>query len=186
MNVKTIRRDDWHRILEKEIRTEAFSWKGIPGKISLLFIKKITEPLFIRYEAGDVKIVEAGYSWIQIALEGQFYWITSMFDENGRLLEIYIDMTDGNVTDTEDPYFTDLFLDYVVHVGSDTVLELDRDELEAACRNGVISDEQYRRTAAEGDKVYRYLLNERAELEDLLRREQVRLMAALKAGNTPR
>lgn len=175
MHIKTIRRDDWHRILEKEILTEDFSRDGISGKISLLYIKEVSEPLAIDYESSSVKIVEKGYTWVQIAPEGQYYWITSMFDEKDRLLEIYIDMTDGNVTDTADPWFADLYLDYVVHIQTDTVLELDRDELDAAYRSGAISRQQYIRTLEEGRSVFRYLTENRGELETLLKQEQARL-----------
>ena len=184
MNIKTIRRDDWHRILEKEIIIQDFTWTGVPGKISLLKINKVSSPLSIDYGSEKVKIVDAGYSWIQIAPEGQFFWITSMFDEQDRLVEIYIDMTDGNVTDTEDPYFADLYLDYVVHVQGNAVMELDRDELGEAYKNGSVTRLQYERTMAEGEKVLRYLNENRQELMDLLIREQARLRRLITGDRT--
>lgn len=179
MNIKTIRRDDWHRVLEKDIIIEDFSWKGIPGKISILKINKISSPLSIDYGSEKVKIVDVGYSWIQIAPEGRFFWITSMFDEQDRLVEIYIDMTDGNVTDVDDPYFADLYLDYVVHIQGDAVMELDRDELSEAYKNGAVTRLQYERTVAEGEKVFRYLKENRQELISILIREQSRLRRLL-------
>ena len=175
MNIKTIRRDDWHRVLKKEVIIQDFSWKGIPGKISLLMINKVSSPLSIDYGSEKVRIVDVGYSWIQIALEGQFYWITSMFDEQNRLVEIYIDITDGNVTGVDDPYFADLYLDYVVRIQANTVMELDRDELSEAYKNGAVTRLQYERTLAEGEKLLRYLNEDRQELIDLLIREQARL-----------
>ena len=179
MNIKTIRRDDWYRVLEKEVIIQDFSWKGITGKISLLKINKVSSPLSIEYGSEKVKIVDAGYSWIQIALEGQFFWITSMFDEQDRLVEIYIDMTDGNVTGVDDPYFADLYLDYVVHIQGDAVMELDRDELSEAYKNGAVSRLQYERTLAEGEMIRRYLNENRQELIDLLTREQARLLRSI-------
>ena len=184
MNIKTIRRDDWHRVLEKEIIIQDFTWKGVPGKISLLKINKVSSPLSIDYGSEKVKIVDVGYSWIQIAPEGQFFWITSMFDEQDRLVEIYIDMTDGNVTDTEDPYFADLYLDYVVHVQGNAVMELDREELGEAYKNGSITRLQYERTLAEGEKVLRFLNENRQELMDLLIREQARLRRLITGDRT--
>ena len=71
MNIKTIRRDDWTQILEKEILIRDLEWKGMRGKISLLDIRKVSRPLSIDYASGKVKIVDAGYSWVQIALEMQ-------------------------------------------------------------------------------------------------------------------
>ena len=173
MNIKTIRRDDWHRILEKEVVIRDFRWKDMTGKISLMLIKKVSAPITIDYGTEKVTIADAGYSWVQAAPEGQYFWITSMFDENDRLTEIYIDMTDGNVTDTDDPYFADLYLDYAVH--GDAVEELDRDELAEAYGKGLITRAQYERTLAEGGKILTYLKENRQELKDFLIREQRRL-----------
>ena len=88
-------------------------------------------------------------------------------------------MTDGNVTDADDPYFADLYLDYVVHVRGNTVMELDRDELIQAYRSGAVTQLQYERTLTEGEKMLRYLNEERQELMDLLTREQARLRRKL-------
>ena len=175
MNIRTIRRDDWYRVLEKDVLIRDFQWKEMTGKISLLQIKKVSSPLSIDYGSDQVKIVDAGYSWVQIAMESCFFWITSMFDENNRLVEIYIDMTDGNVTDTDDPWFYDLYLDYAVHLKSDSVTELDRDELDEAYRSGAVSQLQYERTLREGDRIFRYLNENRQELKDLLIRERKKL-----------
>ena len=104
-----------------------------------------------------------------------------MFDQNDRLVEIYIDMTDGNITCTEDPYFADLYLDYVVHVQGSAVFELDRKELDEACQKGLITQEQYERTLCEGEKVFQYLQHDHTELEQLLIREQRKLKSSLKS-----
>ena len=175
MNKRTIRRDDWYRVLEKEVIIRDFRWKEMSGKISLLQINKVSSPLAIDYGTEQVKIVDVGYSWVQIAPEGQFFWITSMFDENDRLVEIYIDMTDGNVTEADDPWFSDMYLDYVVHLQADSVMELDRDELDEAYRSRLITQQQYERTLQEGSKIYQYLTDNRQELIQLLVREQRKL-----------
>ena len=36
MNIRTIRRDDWYRVLEKDVLIRDFQWKEMTGKISLL------------------------------------------------------------------------------------------------------------------------------------------------------
>ncbi len=173
MNRKTMYREDWTRILEKEVIIRDFQWKGVSGKISLLKIKKIRSPLSVDYLTEKVKIVDTGYSWVQFALEGQYYWVTSMFDEQDRLVQIYIDMTDGNVTDIDDPYFDDLYLDFVVH--GDAVLEMDRDELTNAFEKGLITKEQYERTIREGNHMLRYLRENHNELAAVLISEQRKL-----------
>ncbi len=170
MDRRTMRRDDWTRILEKDVIIRDFRWNGLPGKISLIKIKKVSGPRFVDYGTEKVKIVDEGYSWVQFALEGAYYWVTSMFDPQDRLVQIYIDITGGNITDTDDPWFEDMYLDYVVH--GDAVLEMDRDELTEAYKNGRITKEQYERTAREGDAMLVYLKENHGELADLLVREQ--------------
>ncbi len=168
-----MRRDDWTRILEKDVIIRDFQWKGLPGKISLIKIKKVSSPRYVDYGAEKVKIVDEGYSWVQFALEGAYYWVTSMFDPQDRLVQIYVDITGGNITDADDPFFEDMYLDYVVH--EDDVLELDRDELADAFENGRITKEQYDRTAREGDAMLKYLKENHSELAALLVREQRKL-----------
>lgn len=177
--VRTIRRDDWKMILEKEVIIRDFSLSGIPGKICLMKILRVSAPFTVRTAGEKVTIVDAGYSWVQIAPEGQYFWITSMFDEADRLIQIYIDITNGNVTGADDPYFTDMYLDYIVH--GDNIIELDREELTAAYDSGRITREQFERTCAEGDRVLRRLRTGHRDLADLLIREQKRL----KTGSEP-
>ena len=181
MAVKTMRRDDWRRVLEKDILMRDFAWNGLTGKCSLLKIKRVTEPLTVGCGDMRVKIVEVGYSWVQIALEGQFFWLTAMFDEQDRLLQVYIDMTDGNVTSADDPYFEDMYLDYVM--AGDRIWELDRDELDEAYEKRVITQAQYERTLAEGAKVRAYLEAHAREVSRLVEREYLRLKREMDAKN---
>lgn len=178
--IRTIRRDDWEMILEKDVIIRDFCLKGVPGKICLMKIRKVSEPFSVWSGTERVTIVDERYSWIQIAPEGQYFWITSMFDENDRLIQIYVDITDGNVTDTDDPYFKDMYLDYVVC--GDQVIELDREELTAAYKDGRIDREQYVRTLAEGERMLNYLREYRGELADILTCEQKRLMNSKNGG----
>ena len=166
MNIKTMRRDEWSRVLEKKVIIKEFAYGDFKGKISLLKILKVREPLWVGYGTKKVKIADENHSWVQIALENGFFWITAMFDENDRPFEIYIDMTDGNHTQVENPYFEDMYLDYVI--SDDMVLELDRDELDEALRDGKISQYQYERTLSEGEKLYAYLKKNKDELRGLI------------------
>lgn len=166
MNIKTMRRDEWSRVLEKKVIIKEFAYGNFEGKISLLKILKVSEPLWVGYGTKSVKIADENHSWVQIALENGFFWITAMFDENDKPFEIYIDMTDGNHTQVENPYFEDMYLDYVI--SDDMVLELDRDELEDALQCGKISWDQYERTLSEGEKLFEYLKENKEELRGLI------------------
>ena len=98
-----------------------------------------------------------------LALDGERAWFTVMFDETGKLLQIYADVTDGNEALSDNPTFEDMYLDYVVHEGS--VYELDRDELEEAYASGRISGEQYRESLAAGARIDRKLREDREAIE---------------------
>ncbi len=173
MKRRTIRRDDWRRILEKRIVIRDCVWQDLKGKSALMKILKNTEPLTVGYGDMRVKIVEKNYSWVQIALEGQFFWLTAMFDETGRLLQVYVDMTNGNVTGVGDPYFEDMYLDFVL--SGERVYELDREELDQALAERVISEDQYRRTLAEGKRVGDYLRAHARQVNEQITREYLRL-----------
>ena len=70
-------------------------------------------------------------------------------------MQIYADITDGNITDTEDPRFTDMYLDLVVY--KKEIRVLDADELEQAYRQGMISEDQYRHARKAGEELQAYL-----------------------------
>ena len=141
MNIKTMRRDEWSRILKKKVIIREFAYGNVEGKVSLLKILKVSEPLWVGYGTQKVKIADENHSWVQLALENGYFWITAMFDEKDQPFEIYIDMTDGNHTQVDNPYFEDMYLDYAI--SGDMVLELDRDELDEAFRERNISKERY-------------------------------------------
>jgi len=177
MNIKSMRRDDWSRILEKQVVIRDLEYGDFKGKVSLLKILKISSPLYVSYGERKVKIADVGHSWVQIGFENQFFWITAMFDEKDSLFEIYVDMTDGNEMNAENPCFVDMYLDYVIH--DDMVTELDRDELEDALKSGDITGAQYERTISEGEKVFFYLEANMQELKELARRQLVELKKLL-------
>ena len=176
MNIKTKRRDEWSRVLEKEVVMQEISCGGCSGKAALLKMRRVSGPLFVSYGDLSMKIADDNYSWLQIALKDQYFWITAMFDEKDELLSIYIDMTDGNQTDLDDPKFADMYLDYVVL--DDMVLELDRDELEDAYANGDITQMQLERTLSEGEKLFAGLKCDREALQAFVRRKHRELNSA--------
>lgn len=169
MNIKTMKRDEWDRVVEKKVVIQDISCGGYSGKAALLKMLKVAAPLSVSYSDLQMKITDDNYSWLQIALEDQYFWITAMFDEKDRLLSIYIDMTDGNQVDLADPRFVDMYLDYVVL--DDMVLELDRDELEDARNNGEITQAQFERTLSEGEKLFSSLKRDSRALQAFVQRQ---------------
>ena len=145
MDMRNMRRDDWHRILERDYACRACAAEGAREMESVLTIREITEPLRVNNAGQLVTIVERGYRWVQIAREGAPVWLTAMFDERGRFLQMYFDVTAGNRFDNpEDPCFRDMYLDVVV-TPEGKLLVLDQDELDEALQKGEITPEEHDR-----------------------------------------
>lgn len=154
---KDMKRSDWRRILCREYCYDECSYQDKTGIASILLLKKVTEPLTIHYEHGDVTIVNEGDTWLQIAFRDAYYWVTAMFDQNNELLQIYFDITNGNCLDNEEnPTFDDLYLDIMMEPDG-TLHLLDRDELDEALEAGEITTAQHQKALDECDKLYAML-----------------------------
>ena len=162
-DIRDMRRSDWHRILERRYTVSPCVFRGREGVVSLLEIQKVTKPLTVPYEDGEVLIADTGYSWLQLALKEQFVWATVMFDKQGDFLQAYFDITAGNFfEDMENPTFRDMYLDLVLtHDGKIHVL--DQDELEDALAKKEITVKQYQKTIEEGEKLHLFLQRNGAE-----------------------
>lgn len=177
MYIKTMRRDDWRRVLEKTYQAEDFQCGKRNGKLSLLKIRKVTAPLQVDNGPGPFTIANQDYAWVQLAFAGEFAWFTAMFDDVGNLLQVYVDMTNGNHTDADDPWFEDMYLDYALADGR--VFELDRDELDAALAQAQITRAQYDRTLAEGEKIRLLLTRHASEIQRFFTEKYNRLTASI-------
>ena len=162
MSKKDMSRSAWTRVLCKKQIVRDFARGERRGKISLLKILEIREAFRRSYEGREVVLADVGYYWLQLALEGSHSWFTVMFDEQGGLVQIYVDVTDGNDTLSDDPSFEDMYLDYVVYRGK--VRELDRDELDEAFSSGAISQAQYETALIEGARLRAFLSENAQEL----------------------
>lgn len=137
-----IRREPWDRILR---RSQIFlPTEDRPGAVSLLRFDAITAPMVREYPDGaSVAIVSEGAYWLQLGYESEPYFYTAMFDKHGEFRQVYVDITAGNVcTPPENTHFDDLFLDFVM-TSSGKVYMLDRDELDAALAENVISKDTH-------------------------------------------
>lgn len=143
MYVKDMKRTDWQRILERAYAERDFVHNGARARESLMLIKRASAPLSVQSGSEVVKVVDNGYFWLQTAVEGEFVWLTAMFDENGELLQIYFDITAGNCfDDPENPTFEDMYLDVVLTTRGEICM-LDEDELDEALAAGDITQEEY-------------------------------------------
>ena len=164
MNLRDMYRSDWTRIKEREYISRPCTLDRQPARESLILIRDITEPLTVSSAVAPVKIVEKDYSWIQIAQKDAYWWLTAMFDEEGTLLQMYFDVTAGNLfTNPENPQFRDMYLDFVLRPDG-AVVRLDEDELSEALQRGEITQSEYEQTKEAGERLYQHLLSHPQEV----------------------
>ena len=118
MSKKDMLRSAWTRVRSKKQIIREFACGEHKGKISLLKILELSGPFVRRYENREIVLADAGYYWLQLAEDRSHAWFTVMFDDQGRFIEIYVDVTDGNDALAENPTFDDMYLDYVNWTGT--------------------------------------------------------------------
>ncbi len=176
MNLRDMRRTDWTRITRRRYISRECTINGSRARESLIFLDEITAPLTVDSVGKQVKIVEKDYSWLQIAEEGAHWWLTSMFDEHGTLLQLYFDITAGNLFDnTDNPRFRDMYLDVIMNPDGDITI-LDADELSDALARGCITPDEYSQTRQACDELYRLLSSHTAEVLAYCKQAHARLM----------
>ena len=143
IKTKDMKRTAWNRLLEKTyIVRDCAPW-GHPGRESILRIHKVTAPLWVKEGYGEICIADAGHTWVQVACQGQPYWLTAMFDKDHRFLQIYFDIAEPPCFhDPDNPTFRDLYLD-VVLTSKLELVTMDREELETALETGEIDQKTY-------------------------------------------
>ena len=170
MKTKNMKRTDWRRLLEKSYVVRDCSPWGYPGRESILRIHKVSQPLWVKEGYGRICIADAGHSWVQVACQGQPYWLTAMFDREDRFLQIYFDIARPPCfDDPDDPTFEDLYLDVVLTSGLELAI-LDREELDEALKTGEIDRETYDFALAACEKLLVWLEENKQELVEYVTR----------------
>lgn len=143
IETKYLDRRGWSRITSRrdaylDLKTNDFT--GIAG---LIRMDSVTAPLDKTVAGTQIRLVDEGYSWMQIAPENENWWLTVMIDRTDGIVQYYIDVTLENIIRGRDSYFRDLFLDVAV-LPEGAVELLDRDELDEALAECVITEKEYR------------------------------------------
>lgn len=151
----------WQRVTKRRFFLESGSKDGRRYAASLMFIDEVTAPFV---NSRGMTLADAGYIWLQYALESESWWLTAAFGPDGDLLQMYFDVTDGNrFTDPDDPDFDDLYLDVVLDPDH-AVTVLDRDELDEALSMGDITKEQHEAASKECARLVSVLSSRPEEL----------------------
>lgn len=157
-------RPNWRRLLEKRFYLTDIDKQGFKGKLSIIHIDKVREPLVIEVAGKDLCLANEGFIWMQYFPESSCYAVTSMFNEKQELIQIYVDICLGNKIDSYGmPYYDDLYLDVVLTYSGEIIL-LDEDELEDALKQGEITKEQFKLAYGEAEKIIQYIKNNKQEV----------------------
>jgi len=113
--------------------------KNLKGYAALIKIEEISAPLII----GGTCLYDNGYSQINFLPDGEFWYLSAIYNENGNVIEWYFDITEKNALDEEgNPYCEDLFLD-VALMPDGEIKVLDEEEIKDALDNGSITPQQF-------------------------------------------
>lgn len=135
--------DEWKCIERKSYRQKRIENPDFSGFLALIDIEKVTEKQIWRWGQESLTVCDDGMKWLIIVPESGKYAVTVYMDQEYRPVVWYIDIIDGAGVDEAGMFFVrDLFLDLLVSSKGE-IKEDDRDELEAALEQGVITEGQF-------------------------------------------
>lgn len=160
---KTMRRDEWPSKDFKEVIIDQEIINGKKAFVGLILWQEGVRKVDVSNKS--LHIVDESYSWLEIAIEDQYYWVTSMYDDEDEFIEAYFDLNSKNVLDSENPYFYDMFTDIIISKDH-SVCILDEDELLKAYQDHTISERDYNHIKKLTKELYDYIT---LNVEDILK-----------------
>lgn len=152
--------DEWECIISKEIVGKTINSELLNGYIGLIDIKEVSKAQIWKFNGENIVVCDKGRKWLSILPQDDWYCITAMMDEDGKVLLWYIDMIAKQGIDVDGvPYFDDLYLDLVVYPDG-TIIVDDMDELEEALSKKDISQEQFDLAIETSHKLQRGMLSD--------------------------
>lgn len=148
MKVKSADLLGWSRVLARRFVVKRIESQEYRGYVTLCRFDEVQEPLYkkpLHAQADEQRVclVDRGYTWLRHFPDGAHYTLLTAFDENGELVEWYIDVVGRvGIDDHGIPWYEDLYLDIVVSPAGETLL-LDSDELDEALRLGEVTQSEY-------------------------------------------
>lgn len=132
-------RANWRRIIRRSYTCLAIETKEFHGLLTFYHIHDLRDALYKEYQDRRLCLADKGYLWMQHYPKGEHYVVTTMFDEQGKVIQWYIDICKNQgLTEQKVPWFDDLYLDIVVLPTGEVYL-MDEDELEEAFKTGDVS-----------------------------------------------
>lgn len=149
--------DEWKCIESKKYRQKRIKNPDFSGFLALIDIGKVKEKQVWRWGQESLTVCDDGMKWLIIVPETGKYAITVYMNQVYRPVVWYIDIIDGVGADEDGMFFVkDLFLDLLVSTEGE-IKEDDRDELEAALVQGIITDCQFEQAGRTAQELRLYL-----------------------------
>jgi uncharacterized protein len=151
--IKSAERPYWPRLLRRRFYLERVDDSRFCGYVSLICMDEVRAPLIRPFRGMPVCLVDNGYSWLQHFPAGEHFTLTTQFDQEGRIVQQYIDIirTQG-VDERGIPWIEDLYLDISILPTGETEL-LDRDELDQALEKGDITPADHAAALREAERL---------------------------------
>lgn len=151
---KTMKRDEWPNKNFKQVVINPENINGKKAFVGLIWWQEGIDRVEVNNKS--LLIVDKNFTWLQIAIEDQSYWITSMYDDSDNFIEAYFDLNSKNILDEENPYFYDMFTDIIISKDH-SVHILDEDELLKAYKDETISKDTYDHIKKLTKELYDYI-----------------------------
>lgn len=152
--------DSW-QIDHKEYYQTYMETENFTGYLALLKIIKNDHCSVWNWHGREkLRVSATGVRWLMILPPDGRYCIKMMVNPKGKCFLWYIDMCDSIGIDADGTYYiNDLFLDLLVHPSGEIVVG-DRDELDGALEQKVITEEQYNKALATAQELTEGLLKD--------------------------
>lgn len=132
----------FENVIEIEQKIKSVKDKNFEGDIYLNYFKKVDTPYLINEK---LNIQDTGYKWLEFYDYNSKVKLTAIYDENNKIIEWYFDIARKIGKENNIPYEDDMYLDVVLRENG-TILLLDEEELEDACKRLEITKEELNET----------------------------------------
>ncbi len=157
MKRKFVDRSNWIRISKSKTKTVKLENDEFNGYICYTYIEKANKRLEVKPKDKEYLILDDGYTWVQIVPIDKHWTITIMYDENKKMIQWYIDITNMNGIDSDSRvFYDDMYLDITVTNDGEIIL-LDEQDINDALDNNVITSEQYKAAYKEASDMINFL-----------------------------
>ncbi|MGI2293238.1 DUF402 domain-containing protein [Paenibacillus sp. GXUN7292] len=146
-------RANWRRIISKTYSSHFCNDEHFQGLVTFYHIHELRNPLWKTYNNRKVCLADRDYVWTQHFPQGEDYVVTTMFNNEGKVVQWYIDICKAQgFTDQQVPWFDDMYLDIVV-LPSGEIMLMDEDELQDALVQGDVTIKEAESAKQTADKL---------------------------------